>query len=347
MINSRDKYDFVTIPDEIRIDGGIMPARDVAADGSWKHLRGEDAAFILEAVAERRCAVAGVTVEKTLLTREINAARLFNAVRPLHDLYSPFRRYCKTIPSPVAPAYMGYNAVTLDEAFDARIEEYDLKSRPDNFKQGKPLVADEIRRVYLDLGLMRQFYVESSAERWEFSEEVAKQHIVKSLVEQTPGDAKFDLYIDTIMRYRVLTEYKMKIYPSGQGAWAMDLQAAGGTYTAVIPEHSRKYISDVRAFVFLEYYNALSTKSGDESLERCWSYHEVDCVSDGGTVTVPHASVIAAAEEARSHYNPTLHGIGDTSISSQKVYVFYEGLHLLCSLTDHTDFHDIGWNWNP
>ena len=43
MINSRDKYDFVTIPDEIRIDGGIMPARDVAADGSWKHLRGEDA----------------------------------------------------------------------------------------------------------------------------------------------------------------------------------------------------------------------------------------------------------------------------------------------------------------
>ena len=242
---------------------------------------------------------------------------------------------------------MGYSSVTLDEAFDASIEAYDRKSRPDNFMQGNPLVADEIRRVYLDLGLMRQFYVDSSAERWDFSDEVSTDHIVKSLVEQTPGDAKFDLYIDTIMRYRVLTEYKMKIYPSGQGAWAMDLQAAGGTSTAVIPEHSRKYISDVRAFVLLEYYSYLAPKSGDSVVERGYSYHEVDCVSDGGVVTVPHASVIAAAEEARSHYNPTLHGIGDTSISSQKVYVFYEGLRLLCSLTDHTDFHDIGWNWNP
>ena len=50
MINSRDKYDFVTIPDEIRIDGGIMPARDVAGDGSWRQLRGEDAAFLMEGI---------------------------------------------------------------------------------------------------------------------------------------------------------------------------------------------------------------------------------------------------------------------------------------------------------
>lgn len=345
MINSRDQYDFVTIPDEIRIDGGIMPARDVAADWSWKHLRGEDAAFILEAVAERRCAVAGVTVEKTLLTREINAARLFNAVRPLHGI-SPFNRYCKTIPSPVAPAYLR-DLVGLDEAFDSRIEEYDLKSRPDSFMQGNPLVADEIRRVYLDLGLMRQFHVDSHAERWDFSEEVSTQHIVKSLVEQTPGAAENDLYLDSTPTSYVLTEYKMEIPRSGKNAWAMDLQSSGGTYTAVIPDHSRKYISDVRAFVCLEYYYYLNPKSGDSVVERGYSYHEVDCVSDGGTVTVPHASVIAAAEEARNHYNPTLHGIGDTSILKQLVIVYYAGLHLLCSLTDHTDFHDIGWNWNP
>ena len=346
MINARDKYDFVTIPDEIRIDGGIMPARDVAADGSWKQLRGEDAAFILEAVAERRCAVAGVTVEKTLLTREINGGRLLNAVYPLQGI-SPFHRYCKTIPSPVAPAYMGYSLVTLDEAFDASIEAYDRKSRPDNFMQGNPLVADEIRRVYLDLGLMRQFYVDSFAERWDFSDEVSTDHIVKSLVEQTPGAAADDLYLGSGPTWSALTEYKMKIPRRGTDAWAMDLQAAGGTYTAVIPEHSRKYISDVRAFVLLEYYSYLAPKSGDSVVERGYSYHEVDCVSDGGTVTVPHASVIAAAEEARSHYNPTLHGIGDTSIFSQLVRVSYAGLHLLCSLTDHTDFHDIGWNWNP
>lgn len=345
MINSRDKYDFVTIPDEIRIDGGIMPARDVAADGSWKHLRGEDAAFILEAVAERRCAVAGVTVEKTLLTREINAARLFNAVRPLHGI-SPFNRYCKTIPSPVAPAYLR-DLVGLDEAFDSRIEEYDLKSRPDSFMQGNPLVADEIRRVYLDLGLMCQFYVDRFAERWEFSEEVSTQPIVKILVEKNPGDAGVNLVLDSTGVLHVLTEYKMRTNRNGTIAWAADLQSSGGTYTAVIPDHSRKYISDVRAFVCLEYYSYLAPKSGDSVVETGYSYHEVDCLSDGGVVTVPHASVIAAAEEARNHYNPTLHGIGDTSIYSQMVCVFYNGMHLLCSLTDHTDFHDIGWNWNP
>lgn len=345
MINSRDKYDFVTIPDEIRIDGGIMPARDVAADGSWKHLRGEDAAFILEAVAERRCAVAGVTVEKTLLTREINAARLFNAVRPLHGI-SPFNRYCKTIPSPVAPAYLR-DLVGLDEAFDSRIEEYDLKSRPDSFMQGNPLVADEIRRVYLDLGLMCQFYVDRFAERWEFSEEVSTQPIVKILVEKNPGDAGGNLVLDSTGVLHVLTEYKMRTNRNGTIAWAADLQSSGGTYTAVIPDHSRKYISDVRAFVCLEYYSYLAPKSGDSIVETGYSYHEVDCLSDGGVVTVPHASVIAAAEEARNHYNPTLHGIGDTSIYSQMVCVYYNGMHLLCSLTDHTDFHDIGWNWNP
>ena len=344
MINSRDKYDFVTIPDEIRIDGGIMPARDVAADGSWKHLRGEDAAFILEAVAERRCAVAGVTVEKTLLTREINAARLANAVRPLHGVY-PFHRYCKTIPSPVAPAY-STNPVDLDEAFDARIEEYDLKSRQDKFMKGKPLVANEIRRVYLDLGLMRQFYVDRHAERWEFSGEVSKQHVVRNIYEQTPGSSG-ELDLGWTQVDQVLTSYQLYIPRRGNTAWYADLQSAGGTYAAIIPEHSREYISGVRAFVLLEYYHDLSTRSGDGTNERRWSYHEVDCTVESGTVTVSHTSVIAAAEEARSHYNPTLHGIGDTSISSQLVQVCFKGLNLLCSLTDHTDFHDIGWNWNP
>ena len=49
MINSRSDYVVAEPPQGITIDGGIMPARDVADDGSWKILRGEDPSFLMEA----------------------------------------------------------------------------------------------------------------------------------------------------------------------------------------------------------------------------------------------------------------------------------------------------------
>lgn len=53
MLNTPSDYKY-TIPETgIIIDGGIMPARDVANDGSWKILRGEDPCFLSEAA--RRC----------------------------------------------------------------------------------------------------------------------------------------------------------------------------------------------------------------------------------------------------------------------------------------------------
>lgn len=54
MIADRQDYEFVDVPNSIAVDGGIMPARDTRQDGSWKVLRGEDPAFLMEATAERR-----------------------------------------------------------------------------------------------------------------------------------------------------------------------------------------------------------------------------------------------------------------------------------------------------
>lgn len=48
MISSVADYRFVT-PQNIIIDGSPMLVRDARQDGSWKVLRGEDAAFIREA----------------------------------------------------------------------------------------------------------------------------------------------------------------------------------------------------------------------------------------------------------------------------------------------------------
>ena len=75
MIKSRDKYDFVTIPETIRVDGGIMPARDVAGDGSWRQLRGEDAAFLMEGIQERRRAI-GLSYTPVEMDRILRASRL-------------------------------------------------------------------------------------------------------------------------------------------------------------------------------------------------------------------------------------------------------------------------------
>ena len=53
MLDRASDYKY-TIPEAgITIDGGIMPARDVANDGTWKILRGEDPCFLSEAA--RRC----------------------------------------------------------------------------------------------------------------------------------------------------------------------------------------------------------------------------------------------------------------------------------------------------
>lgn len=49
MISDRSKYRFVTPPDWMEINGGILPVRDVADDGSSSVLRGEDACFLAEA----------------------------------------------------------------------------------------------------------------------------------------------------------------------------------------------------------------------------------------------------------------------------------------------------------
>ena len=51
MIESAQDYQLVTPVGQI--DGGILPARDVAADGSAHAVRAEDLCFALEAVKER------------------------------------------------------------------------------------------------------------------------------------------------------------------------------------------------------------------------------------------------------------------------------------------------------
>ena len=75
MIRSREEYLFVTVPETIRVDGGIMPARDVAGDGSWRQLRGEDPAFLMEGVRERKKAVWAST-EHVEVDRFLRAFRL-------------------------------------------------------------------------------------------------------------------------------------------------------------------------------------------------------------------------------------------------------------------------------
>ena len=75
MIRSREEYLFVTVPETIRVDGGIMPARDVAGDGSWRQLRGEDPSFLLEGILERRRAI-GLSYTPVEMDRFLRASRL-------------------------------------------------------------------------------------------------------------------------------------------------------------------------------------------------------------------------------------------------------------------------------
>ena len=97
MIRSREEYLFVTIPNEIKINGEIMPLR-----ANKYELRGEDPAFLMEAADERYVIWHGGSKTKSTMTREIRGDRLQAIARSIRADVTE-GRYIK--PWPAGPVY--------------------------------------------------------------------------------------------------------------------------------------------------------------------------------------------------------------------------------------------------
>lgn len=176
MISSPSDYLFVDVPSGIGVDGGIMPARDVAGNGSWRVLRGEDPAFLVEAALERDYArLIGASGDAdfnndvdylqascggSLMDREIRSVRLAEVARMVRYL-RPHYASSATLPvvsigqdrypGAVHDAYFG--AVPLDLGLG--IAEASLASAPADFAAGGALRADSVRALYYDFARLR------------------------------------------------------------------------------------------------------------------------------------------------------------------------------------------------
>lgn len=63
MIKTRSEYNFVNIPYSIFVNGDVMPLRK---GHEQSILRGEDIAFLFEAVERRHCMIGYSTISRTL-----------------------------------------------------------------------------------------------------------------------------------------------------------------------------------------------------------------------------------------------------------------------------------------
>lgn len=179
MINRREDYKFVSVPNELSVDGSVLPVRVSRNDGSWKHLKGEDPAFLQEAMFERLfCCSNGSTtllytedypsgmnyawsgIKQDFYTeppdRHIVGQRIKDTVNALHAMR---RVYARQIPqTPQHGAWYVENrssSLTLPEILGVSIQQNALKSDPSDFDTGSPLSKDSLQNVFDDLQTLR------------------------------------------------------------------------------------------------------------------------------------------------------------------------------------------------
>ena len=343
MIKSRDKYDFVTIPDEIRIDGGIMPARDVAADGSWKHLRGEDAAFLLEGIQERRRAI-GLSYTPVEMDRFLRASRLATVAHDIRQMALSW-----VAPYFVKPfedvAVHGKSDTSFDTFFpDAKFTAEYLASSADDFAVGAPLRADPVRALFYDMQRLRSFISggpdETNGTAWE---------IEKSAYDE---DHRFNPPTspsNVVYRYAMLMNRQNDGQPEG-GSYSMECRLSKGSFSSSLEDTSAAdLVSSCKTYaVFFARYELYKRATSEGSVnEASYSCVPVPCTIADGVASVAAADIMAAADAIIGHHGWKKVGWNQMEYSVQNIAISISDIYSVWTLGDHTDISPLGWNWTP
>lgn len=297
MISSRADYAFVSIPSSIRINGEIMPLRPESARNE---LRGEDPAFLLEAVAERAAVYNNSTTSsKTLMTREIRGDRLQRVANAIREDVTG-GRYIKPIPStPV------YDLKTLDVATELGLHYSvdDLQSSAEDFARGQPIDQSNVMKLFADTSLLRNpnLYFPNGPF---FGTSVSFSH---SYAHDEAGGASEDTWAAdgrTIYDYRC-TSHEMTDWDGTYwyGLWK-EATASGGNLSFPIGDVRKKYIRPVtRAICICSVVNQWT--DGDESHDNGsndYAAFSCACAYSDGTVTMDIGSIVSGAKSLLSHY---------------------------------------------
>ena len=343
MIKSRDKYEFVTIPDEIRIDGGIMPARDVAADGSWKHLRGEDPAFLMEGVQERWRAI-GLYYTHVEMDRALRASRLQGVVYEIRNMVSRMGAPYFVKPFEDVTVHGAENS-SFDTFFpDARFQAEYLASSAGDFAMGAPLRADPVRALFYDMQRLRSFISggpdETNGTSWE--------------IEKSAYDEDHRFYPPTspssvVYLYEMLMDRQNDGQPEGE-SYSMECRPSKGSFSSSLKDTSAAdLVSSCKTYaVFAAGYNLYKRATSEGSVsEFSYSCVPVPCTIADGVARVAAADIMAAADAIIGHHGWQKVGWNQMEYSVQNIAISISDIYSVWTLGDHTDISPLGWKWNP
>lgn len=367
MITSREQYRFVEIPEGIRVDGGIMPARDVAGDGSWRHLRGEDVAFLMEAVRERRAAV-GADVVHAALDRRLEYRRLKKVVEDVHGLATlegleNRGRFCRPPPvelvsGPDILPPVDLAKVDVAEMFGLTIPS--LSSREDDFKYLGVLSADALRRIFFDLDGMRFFARSCSAsfnpafvddpDRWR---SWGAYCILDDFEHEIHGPTENAMDTELPFESADLFEYILWDFgpsdPDLLHSFSRLTKPVAGRCQIAGPFAASGYVSNAVVFAEMKiYYDG--PIEGDTKVYT--GLVRVPSTLSGRFVDITIGSLRSAAEAYVSHHGISLIPFGapippERTVNSQTVEVSIVRFHAIFELSDHTDFGQLQWAWTP
>lgn len=298
MITDRADYDFVTIPDTIKINGEIMPLR-----ANKYELRGEDPAFLMEAADERRVIWNGGTVPKTLMTREIEGARLQAIARQLREDVTE-GRYIK--PWPTGPVYDIDN--DLATSLNLKYSEADLVSSPDDFTRGHPLVQEDVAKLFTDTGLLRNCNLYTTWNNANYNH-IALTHNYNHGEEGGANADTWDVSLTTLYDYRCSCyEVEEVDHNYWYGSWR-EAVASGGTATLDFSRYNPKYIKPVTQVwaicdVASSVYDWSSGEDSSTSMQHKAAFR-VPATMDGSSITLSIGALVSGAKALLSHYGFT------------------------------------------
>lgn len=343
MIKSRDEYDFVTIPDEIRIDGGIMPARDVAGDGSWRQLRGEDPAFLMEGVRERQRAI-GLSYTPAVMDRALRASRLADIAYAIRKMAS--RRAAPYFVKPFEDVAVHGTEDSSFETFfpDAKFTAEDIASSEDDFSVGAPLRADPVRALFYDMQRLRSFISggpdETKGTAWE---------IGKSAYDEDHRFYPPTSPSNVVYRYEMLMNRQSDGQPEG-GSYSMECRLSKGSFSSSLEDTSAAdLVSSCKTYAVFAASYALYKRATSEGrvVESSYSCVPVPCTIADGVASVAAADIMAAADAIIGHHGWKKVGWNQMEYSVQSIEIFISNIYAVWTLGDHTDISQLGWNWNP
>lgn len=367
MITSREQYRFVEIPEGIRVDGGIMPARDVAGDGSWRHLRGEDVAFLMEAVRERRAAV-GADVEHAALDRRLDYRRMRKIVGDVHGLATlegldDRGRFCRPLPAELVSGPDILPPVDLSEGDLAGMLGLtipSLSSREDDFEYMGVLSADALRRIFFDLAGMRFFARSCSAsfnpafvddpDRWR---SWGAYYSLDDFEHEIHGPTENAMDTELPFESDRLFEYRLWDFgdadPDLLHSFSRLTKPVAGRCQIAGPFSASGYVSNAVVFAELQlvYDGPID---GDPKVYT--GLVRVPSTLSGRFVDITIGSLRSAAEAYVSHHGISFIPFGapippERTVNSQSVEVILKKFHAIFELSDHTDFSQLQWAWTP